>query len=114
MSDTIFDQILSGEFSTEFVYEDEAVVAFRDINPQAPVHVLVVPRHRMTSLIDAPDAPAAVVGAFIQGIARTAATLGLEEGGYRVVFNTGRDAQQSVEYVHAHILGGRRLAWPPG
>lgn len=114
MEETIFDKIIAGKIPAERVYEDEAVVAFRDIQPQAPVHVLVVPRLRLRSLAETPEADSAAVGAFLKGVAKTAAVLGLEENGYRVVFNTGRDALQSVEYLHAHILGGRKLSWPPG
>lgn len=114
MEETIFDKILAGDIPADIVYEDEAVIAFRDINPQAPTHVLVVPRARMRSIAEAPAQETETLGRFVQGIARTAAALGLEEGGYRVVFNTGPDALQTVEYVHAHILGGRKMSWPPG
>lgn len=115
MSDTIFDKIINGEIDADLVFEDDHVVAFRDINPQAPTHVLVVPRRRMKSIADAAESgDLPELGAFMRGIALTARTLGLEEGGYRVVFNTGADALQTVEYVHAHILGGRRMGWPPG
>ena len=114
MEETIFDRILKKEIPADLVYEDDHVIAFRDINPQAPVHVLVVPRKRMRSISDAPSADPATLGAFMQGIARTAAALDLDENGYRVVFNTGRDALQTVDYVHAHILGGRSMRWPPG
>ncbi len=114
MEDTIFDKILAGEIPADTVFENDHVIAFRDISPQAPEHVLVVPRNRMTSIAEAPDHDPAVLGHFLQGIALTAERLGLEEGGYRVVFNTGRDAQQTVAYIHAHILGGRKLQWPPG
>ena len=115
MSDTIFDKIVAGEMQADIVYEDEHVVAFRDINPQAPTHVLVIPRRRMTSIADAAEnEDLQELGAFMRGIARTARALKLEAGGYRVVFNTGADALQTVAYVHAHILGGRRLGWPPG
>ena len=112
--ETIFDKILSGEIDSEFVYEDDHVVAFKDINPQAPVHVLVVPRNKFESVAEAKEMDPAVLGGFFQGISHCAAKLGLEEGGYRVVLNTGKDALQSVQYVHAHILGGRKLGWPPG
>lgn len=114
MADTIFEKIASGEIAADRVYEDEHVVAFRDISPQAPVHVLVIPRVKMKSLIDVPAADSAIVGAFLQGVAKAAAALGLQENGYRVVFNTGRDALQTVPYLHAHILAGRRMGWPPG
>lgn len=114
MEETIFDKIIAGTIPADIVYRDEHVIAFRDINPQAPVHVLVVPFDRMESLADAGDREPESLGRFLQGIAATARDLGLEEGGYRVVFNTGRDALQTVQYVHAHILGGRTMKWPPG
>lgn len=114
MEETLFDKILKGEIPADVVYEDEHVLAFRDINPQAPVHVLVIPRTRIASLAESTTLPAEAVGNFIHGVTRTARALALEEGGYRVVFNTGADAQQTVAYVHAHILGGRKLSWPPG
>ena len=112
--ETIFDKILTGEIESEFVYEDDHVAAFKDINPQAPVHVLVLPKNKFTSLIDAKELEAEQLGRFMQGISKCAAKLGLEDEGYRVVINSGKHAQQSVEYVHAHIIGGRQLQWPPG
>lgn len=112
--ETIFDKILAGDIPSEKVYEDEHVYAFKDIEPQAPVHVLVIPRAKMESFDDLPDADTGDVAAFMQGVAKTARALGLESSGYRVVFNTGRDALQTVPYIHAHIIGGRKLSWPPG
>ena len=112
--DTIFDLILRGEIPATIVYEDEDVMAIKDINPQAPTHVLVIPKHKMPSLREARNGSDADLAAMLRGISRTAAHLGLDKDGYRTVFNTGRDAQQSVAYIHAHILGGRSLGWPPG
>ena len=112
--DTIFDKILRKEIPSETVYEDEHVYAFRDIDPQAPVHVLVIPRKKLESFDDLPDTDTGDVAALMQGVAKTARELGLEKSGYRVVFNTGPDALQSVQYLHAHIIGGRKLSWPPG
>jgi histidine triad (HIT) family protein len=111
---TLFDKILAGEIESESVYDDDSVYAFRDINPQAPVHVLVIPKHKLRSFADVRETDATLVGEFMKGVSRVAAQLGLEEGGYRVVFNTGPDAQQTVHYLHAHIIGGRALSWPPG
>lgn len=112
--ETLFDKILAGEIPSEGVYEDEDVYAFRDINPQAPTHVLVIPRKKLTSFIEVQKADAETVGRFMKSVSKVATELGLDEDGYRVVFNSGSDAQQSVEYIHAHILGGRQLGWPPG
>jgi len=112
--DTIFDKILRKEIPSDAVYEDDDVYAFRDIEPQAPVHVLVIPRKKVASFADLPDADPGDVAALMQGVAKVARKLGLEESGYRVVFNTGPDALQSVQYLHAHIVGGRKLSWPPG
>ena len=114
MNDTIFDNSLAGTIPAKTVYENDAVLAFHDVAPQAPTHVLVIPKHRMESLSDTPEVPDAVIGAFLKNVALVARELGLETGGYRVVFNTGPDAQQSVQYLHAHILAGRKLGWPPG
>ncbi len=112
--ETLFDQILSGSVPSEAVYEDDVVYAFKDINPQAPVHVLVIPKKKLESFADVRSGDDAAVGAFMKGVSRVAAELGLEDRGYRVVFNTGPEAQQSVLYLHAHILGGRQMSWPPG
>lgn len=114
MSDTIFDKILAKQIPANVVYEDERVLAFRDLNPQAPVHVLVIPKKKIARFQEMKDGSAAEVGAFFQGVAKVAAELGLEKNGYRIVVNNGRDGQQTVEYVHAHIIGGRGLTWPPG
>ena len=114
MSDTIFGKIIAGEIPTDFVYEDEHCVAINDISPQAPVHVLVIPKRKLESFDDLPDADPSDVAALMQGVAKVARELGLEKDGYRVVFNTGPDALQSVQYLHAHVIGGRKLGWPPG
>lgn len=114
MEDTIFDKILRKEVPATFVFENDDVFAFKDINPTAPVHVLVVPKVRFRSLLEAGAQDPAMLGRYLQGVSATAHALGLDEGGYRVVFNNGPDAQQSVPYLHAHIIGGRRLSWPPG
>ena len=111
---TIFDKILRKELPADVVFEDDTVLAFRDVNPQAPVHVLVIPKHRVERFAGLGQMSAADVGAFFQKVAEVAAAMKLEERGYRVVVNNGRDGQQSVEYLHAHILCGRPLSWPPG
>ena len=112
--DTIFDKILTGSLEAEKVYEDEDVLAFLDIHPAAPQHVLVIPKKKLVSFAEFTEAQPEDLGVFVQKIALVAERLGLKEAGYRVVFNHGRDGGQTVDYIHAHILGGRPLSWPPG
>ena len=114
MAETIFDRILKKEIPAQVVYEDEAVLAFRDIMPQAPLHVLVIPKIKWVRFSELEHADPLAVGLFFSKIARVANSLGLQENGYRIVINNGRDGQQTVEYIHAHILGGRPMHWPPG
>jgi histidine triad (HIT) family protein len=114
MNTTIFDRIIGGEIPVEPVFENDDVLAFRDINPQAPVHVLVIPKKRIerfSRLVDWDDGSA---GRFIRSVSEAAEMLGLNKEGYRIVFNNGTDGGQEVEYLHAHILGGRKMTWPPG
>ena len=111
---TIFARIISGEIPADKVYEDEHVVAFRDISPQAPVHVLVVPRKPLVSVADAGDEDALLLGRLMLAAAQVARQLGLEEAGYRLVTNVGSDGGQSVPHLHVHVLGGRQMIWPPG
>ena len=110
---TIFERICSKEIPAKIVYEDEEVVAFVDINPQAPVHVLVVPRRHIARISEATEQDQALLGRLLLKAARVADSLGLS-GGYRLVINNGPDGGESVPHLHCHILGGRRLAWPPG
>lgn len=112
--ETIFERILRSEAPADVVYRDEHVLAFRDIRPQAPVHVLVIPTRKARSLADVASWSAEEAGELLKAVAAVAAKLGLEKDGYRVVINCGRHAQQSVDYLHAHILGGRQFHWPPG
>lgn len=112
--DTIFDKILKKEIPAKIVHEDDNVMAFHDVNPQAPVHVLVIPKQKTARFSEFPALPADQVGKLFQGAALVAEKLGLEKNGYRIVVNCGRDGQQTVEYVHVHILGGRGMHWPPG
>jgi len=114
MAVTIFDKILAGEIPCQKIYEDEFVLAFRDVNPQAPTHVLVIPKKKVERFEEYKSVDPVEVGHFFTRVAKVASELGLEKRGYRVVINNGADGQQSVEYLHAHILGGRQLAWPPG
>jgi histidine triad (HIT) family protein len=110
--DCLFCRIVRGEISAKLVAEDEHCVAFRDINPQAPTHVLVIPREHIPSLNEARDA--AAIGRLSLMAARIARDEGLAERGYRTVVNTNADAGQTVFHVHLHLLGGRRMGWPPG
>jgi histidine triad (HIT) family protein len=114
MAQTIFDKIIKKEIPARIAFEDEWVLAFHDINPQAPVHVLVIPKHKVERYSDLDKEDVTRVGEFFTRVAKVARHLGLDDGGYRVVVNCGPDGQQTVEYLHAHILGGRQLGWPPG
>ncbi|AOV17279.1 histidine triad nucleotide-binding protein [Acidihalobacter aeolianus] len=114
MSDCLFCRIVAGEIPAEPVYQDEDVLAFRDINPQAPLHVLVVPRRHIATLNDLTPDDAGVVGTMHLAAARIAAEHGLAEAGYRTVFNCNEQAGQTVFHLHLHVLGGRALGWPPG
>jgi histidine triad (HIT) family protein len=113
MSDCLFCEIAAGNIPADIVVEDEFVVAFRDIDPQAPTHVLVVPREHHNNVADLTrDNPE--LAARVLGVAAEVAQLETLEKGYRVVTNVGSDGGQSVNHVHFHVLGGRELAWPPG
>jgi diadenosine tetraphosphate (Ap4A) HIT family hydrolase len=106
----VFAKILRGEIPSKKVYEDEHALAFHDINPQAPVHVLVIPKGKYVSVVDfAAKASAAEQAGFLKAIGKTAAALGLEEGGYRILANHGANAHQEVPHFHVHIFGGKRL-----
>jgi histidine triad (HIT) family protein len=111
---TIFARILRGEVPARKVLETERVLAFHDVHPQAPVHVLVIPKEPLVSLADAGPQHGALLGELLLAAAEVARLLGLEEGGYRVVTNIGADGGQSVFHLHLHVLGGRALGWPPG
>lgn len=110
---TIFQKIIDREIAADVVYEDERCLAFRDIHPAAPVHVLVIPKRAIRSLAEVSDDDAALLGHLLTVVARLARELKLADG-YRVVANTGADGGQSVDHLHFHLLGGRALAWPPG
>jgi histidine triad (HIT) family protein len=114
VSDTIFDKILAGQIPANVVYQDDWVMAFRDVNPQAPTHVLVIPKKRCARFEELKTKDAVDVGEFFKRVSHVAEKLGLEKDGYRVVINNGKHGQQTVEYIHAHVLGGRQFHWPPG
>ncbi len=110
--DCLFCRIIRKEIPANIVFENDAYVAFRDINPQAPLHVLVVPKEHVASLNEATDA--GLIGGLSLVAAQLAKREGVAEGGYRTLINTNRDAGQTVFHVHLHLLGGRPLGWPPG
>jgi histidine triad (HIT) family protein len=114
MSKTLFEKIIAREIPADIVYEDDLVVAFRDIKPQAPTHVLIVPRKPITRIGAATSEDHRLLGHLLLKAAEVAARLGLKENGYRLVINNGRDGGESVPHLHCHILGGRPMAWPPG
>lgn len=114
MSKTLFEKIAAREIPAELVYEDDQVVAFRDIHPQAPVHILIVPRKPIERIGSATPDDHAVLGHLLLKAAEVASGAGLEQSGYRLVINHGPNAGESVPHLHCHILGGRKMAWPPG
>jgi histidine triad (HIT) family protein len=114
MTDTLFDKIIRREIPADFVYEDADIVAFRDIHPQAPVHVLFVPRKTVATLNDLGPADAALIGKLVLAAAAYAKREGFAESGYRTVFNCNRDGGQTVFHVHLHLLGGGPLYSPFG
>ncbi len=114
MAETIFSKIIRKEIPANIVHEDEICLAFHDVAPQAPVHVLVIPKKPIVSLEQLEQEDAALLGHLWLTIQRVARELGVSEGGYRVVVNCGADGGQSVDHLHFHILGGRGLTWPPG
>lgn len=114
MSDCLFCRIASGEIPATKVAESEHCIAFRDISPQAPVHVLVIPRAHITSLAAADDASVPLLGEVMRMARDVAQAEGLVDGGYRCVVNTGKDGGQTVFHLHVHVMGGREMTWPPG
>ena len=112
MNDCIFCKIANGEIPSEFVYSDENVVAFRDTNPQAPVHILVIPKKHYTSSAAVEDN--SVWSSLMSSAVNIARKLGLEKDGYRMVINTGEQGGQTVPHLHLHLLAGRNFGWPPG
>ncbi|MFP4280152.1 MAG: histidine triad nucleotide-binding protein [Halochromatium sp.] len=114
MSETIFGKIANGEVEADLVYEDAEVVAFRDLNPQAPVHILVIPRKPIPTLSDAEAGDAELLGRLLLTAAKVAEQEGIAEQGYRTVINCRAGGGQTVYHLHVHLLGGRPLQWPPG
>ncbi len=114
MSDCLFCRIARKDIPASVVYEDERVLAFEDINPQGPTHVLVIPKAHIPSLNDLTPEHDAIVGEVVRRAAAIAKDRGIAAGGFRAVFNTNRDAGQTVFHIHLHLIGGRTLHWPPG
>ncbi|WJW76321.1 histidine triad nucleotide-binding protein [Thiohalobacter sp. IOR34] len=114
MSDCLFCKMASGEIQPDVVYEDDEILAFRDINPQAPVHVLIIPKTHIATLNDLQPEQAPLVGRLFLAAKQIAAEEGIAERGYRTVFNCNAEAGQAVFHLHMHLLGGRPLGWPPG
>lgn len=111
---TLFERIATREVPAKIAYEDEEVFAFHDINPQAPVHVLIVPKRVIPRIGDATEQDAALLGRLLLTAQKVASDLDVSDSGYRLVLNNGRNAGESVPHLHLHLLGGRPLAWPPG
>ena len=114
MSETIFSKIIRREIPADIVYEDDDVIGFRDVNPQAPVHVLFIPRQPLATLNDATPEDAQLLGKLLLAAAAYAKQEGFAEQGYRTVINCNEDGGQTVFHIHVHLLAGRRLHWPPG
>lgn len=114
MIQTLFEKIIAREIPADVVYEDDQVLAFRDIQPQAPVHVLVIPKKPIPRIAAAAEADKDLLGHLLLQARSVAEKLGLSETGYRLVINNGHDGGESVPHLHCHLLGGRALSWPPG
>lgn len=111
---TIFTKIINKEIPANIVYEDDEILAFRDISPQAPEHILVIPKKEIPTVNDIEEADAALVGKLFLTAKKIAKELGFDEKGYRLVMNCNEDGGQTVNHIHMHILAGRQLSWPPG
>lgn len=114
MSDTLFSKIIRREIPADIVFEDDNVLGFRDVNPQAPTHVLFIPKRAIATLNDLADADAELVGRLVLAATAYAKQQGLDDDGYRLVINCNEDGGQSVYHLHLHLLAGRRMMWPPG
>jgi len=114
LTSCLFCNIVARTTPADIVFENDCVIAFRDIHPVAPAHVLVIPKAHVTGIADAPSGDAEGLGRVLLAARDVAVNLGLADGGYRLVLNQGRDAGQSVLHLHCHVIGGRSMAWPPG
>jgi len=114
MTDCLFCKMVSGEIKPDVVYEDDDVLAFRDVNPQAPMHVLIIPKTHISTANDLDEDNVDVIGQMYLAARKIANDEGVSEAGYRMVMNCNAGAGQSVFHIHLHVLGGRQMAWPPG
>lgn len=113
-AETVFSKIITSQLPAQVVYRDERVIAIRDIHPQAPTHILIIPVKPIPSVAEATPDDAALLGQLLLTAHQVARQEGLTANGYRLVINTGPDGGQTVPHLHVHLLGGRRMAWPPG
>jgi len=114
MEDCIFCKIINKEIRASIVFEDDKMIAFNDINPQAPIHILLIPREHFASLNDIPEEKKNILSHLLLKARQIAQEKGIAEKGYRIVLNTAKDSGQEVFHIHLHLLGGRRMHWPPG
>lgn len=114
MENCIFCKIISREIPSSIVFEDESIVAFNDINPKAPIHILLIPKEHFDSINDIPEEKKYILSDLILKARQIAKEKGIAANGYRLVFNTGQDSGQEVSHLHLHLLGGRKMNWPPG
>ena len=114
MDDCLFCKMASGEIKPDVLYEDDDVLAFRDINPQAPVHILIIPKRHVSTLNDLEERDAGMIGKLFLAAKNVAAQEGIDEAGYRTLINCNEQGGQVVFHIHLHLLGGRRMGWPPG
>jgi len=114
MTDSLFTKIINREIPAKIIYEDDFVAAFNDINPQAPVHILIVPKKQIATINDADEADMDLLGRLVLTAKKLAIENGIDEDGYRLVFNCNEGAGQTVFHIHCHLLGGRIMNWPPG
>lgn len=111
---SIFTRILNGEIPSEIIYKDDLVFAIKDINPQAPTHVLIIPQEPLVSINDIDESNVHIAGRLLLAAKKVAEQLGVANDGYRLVINTGRDGGQDVMHIHMHLMSGRKMGWPPG
>jgi len=114
MSDCLFCNMVAGKIQPDVIYEDDRVLAFRDLHPQAPTHVLIIPKKHISTTNDIREEDAELIGSLFLAAKKVAAAEGIDQSGYRALLNCNADAGQAVFHLHLHVLGGRRMGWPPG